>query len=296
MRALRHSRWRRPWRRVATIALVIGLGVLAGCGSGGKDDPLLRLSAQEALDQGKLLMADERYNQAREYLIHAFEVEPNSAAGREGLLLAADALFLAGGESRLIEAETRYRDFLNRFPTSDQAAYAQYQIGRALVGRMAKPNRDQDTTREALAAFEDLLRLYPTSPYASEARSDIEVVRAQLAEHEWVVGGFYYRYACGRRASRVCLAAAERFEGILEDYPEYPEKDKVLWGICRVYSKVPRPEDGVDACRLIQERYPDSEYASKAAKLKPKPTVAKEEADEQSSESGADDVADSGVR
>ncbi|HTQ81428.1 MAG TPA: outer membrane protein assembly factor BamD, partial [Thermoanaerobaculia bacterium] len=142
-----------------------GLG-LAGCHGGAKQDPILQLSAEEALAQGKSWVAKEKYARARPYFTHAYEVEPNSATGREALLLAADTYYLEGGSTNYIQSEAKYRDYLNRFPTSDQAAYVQFQIANSLAKRMERPDRDQAVTRKAFEAYQDLIRLYPTSEYA----------------------------------------------------------------------------------------------------------------------------------
>lgn len=253
-------------RHLFSLILICGSALLVACGGSKRDDPILRLSATEALEEGRQLMAAEKYSQAREYLIHAFEVEPNSAEGREGLLLAADALYFDGGSDNLIEAETRYRDYLNRFPTSPKSAHAQYQIAKTLTRSMERPNRDQATTRKAIGAYEDLMRLYPTSPEAGLARGEMSVVYDRLAQHEIVVAKFYTRYACGRGASRVCLAAVNRLEGVLEDYPDFSEKDQVFFLICRVYSFIDRPEGRVDGCSRLRAEYPDSRYISKIPK------------------------------
>src|ERR687889_322603 len=149
-------------RIVLPLTVVLLALVAASCRSGPKEDPILRLSATEALAQGKELMAKQKYERARPFFTHAFEVEPNSAIGRESLLLAADTYYLEGGTTNYVQAEAKYRDFLNRFPTSEQAAYVQFQIANSLAKRMEKPDRDQTTTRKALEAYEDLVRLYPT--------------------------------------------------------------------------------------------------------------------------------------
>lgn len=223
-----------------------------GCG-GVKDDPILHLSAAEALEQGKALMAEKKYSQARKYLIHAYEVEPNSRNGREGLLLAADALFFQDSSTAYVEAEGRYRDFLNRFPTSDQAAYAQFQIARCLSQRIAKPDRDQESAHKALAAYQDVMRLYPTSPYAAQARDDMSVVTDSLAEHEFKVGNFYMRFG-------LPSSAVKRFKALLDEYPTYPERDKVLFRLCEAYEKAEQPENAADTCNRLREEFPDSRF------------------------------------
>ena len=244
--------------RPALLLLAVALLTVAagGCRSGVADDPILRMSSAEALEQGKALMEQEKYNKARRYLSQAFEVEPNSRAGREGLLLLADSYYLAGGEANWIQAEAKYRDFLNRFPTSDQAAYAQYQIANSLAQRVEKPNRDQSATRKALEAFRELQRLYPTSEYAAEAETRIREVRNRLAAHEFVIGDFYLSY-------RYPAAAVTRFETLLEDFPDYDERDKVLFHLGLAYSKARRPDLLAKAAPTfdrLREEHPDSEW------------------------------------
>ena len=248
------------------LALAAMLGLVAACG-GVRDDPLLRLSSAEALEIGKQLLADEKFTQAREHLVHAFEVEPNSETGREGLLLAADALFLRGGYQSYVEAEQRYRDFLNRFPTSDQAAYAQFRLAASLAERMEKPDRDQQTARQALTEFENVRRLYPTSQFAGQAAQRVVEVRNHLAEHEFVVGAFYYRF-------RTPTAAGNRFRDMLEEYPNYPEADKILAHMCLTYRMVLRQipsELGLEryeylreACDRLRSEFPGSAWLKKA--------------------------------
>ncbi|HEX9943556.1 MAG TPA: outer membrane protein assembly factor BamD [Thermoanaerobaculia bacterium] len=226
---------------------------LAGCRGSAPQDPVLRLSAEESLAQGKDLLAREKYAAARPYFTHAFEVEPNSAIGREALLLAADTYYLQGGSTNYVQAEAKYRDFLNRFPTSEQAAYVQFQIANSLAKRMEKPDRDQSVTRKALEAYQELIRLYPTSEYASQAQEQMNAVLANLAEHEFQIGRFYLRYGAP-------VAAAERFEFLLASYPQYQERDKVMYHLGVAYERANRPEDARKAFERLQTEFPQSPF------------------------------------
>ncbi|MFP3938945.1 MAG: outer membrane protein assembly factor BamD [Acidobacteriota bacterium] len=246
------TRWRFA---TGAVCLVLLVTALAGCGAGGAADPILQLSGQEALARGKELMADEKYARARDYLTHAFEVAPNSVEGREALLLVADSYYLDGGRSNYIQAEAKYRDYLNRFPTSDRAAYAQFQIANSLAQRMGRPDRDLTATREALEAYQDLLRLYPTSEYAAQGREKMRVVRENLAEHEYMVGQFYLDF-------RMPQAAVKRFEYLLENYPGYSEKDKVLYnlGLAQIESR--QHEEAQDTFDRLAREFPESGFAA----------------------------------
>jgi outer membrane protein assembly factor BamD len=233
-------------------ALVLALAV-TGCRTGASEDPILKLSAEESLAQGKELLAREKYSASRPYFTHAYEVEPNSAIGREALLLAADTYYLQGGSTNFVQAEAKYRDFLNRFPTSEQAAYVQFQIANSLAKRMEKPDRDQTVTRKALEAYEELTRLYPTSEYASQAREQMKAVLGNLAEHEFAIGRFYQRYGAP-------VAAVERYEFLLKTYPEYPEPDKILYYLGVAYRDMKKGEEAKKTFDRLRSEFPQSPY------------------------------------
>jgi outer membrane protein assembly factor BamD len=238
---------------VAALALAAG-----GCHHGIHEDPILRLSAAEALTQGKDLMAKKKYAKARRFLSHSFEVEPNSLSGREALLLLADSYYLDGGSVNDIQAEAKYRDFLNRFPTSPQAGYAQFQIANSLAERMEKPDRDQSATDKALEAYQELIRLYPTSEYVAEAKTRMIKVRDNLAEHEFVVGHFYLDM-------RAPASAVTRLQRLVDEYPDYSKLDKALYYLGVAYSRSRRPEDAGKAAEIferLRKDYPQSPYVA----------------------------------
>lgn len=279
--------------RISVLKLCATMGLLAvamvSCKGGGiKQDPILRLSAEEALDKGKELIEREKFVQATQYLDHAFEVAPNSATGREALLLSADAYFLAGGTSNYVKAESKYRDFLNRFPTSNRADYVQMQIANCLAEQMLRPDRDQTATLKALTAFEGVLQLYPTSSYAEDVQTRIIEIRQALAEHEYRVGRYNYR-------RRLYTAASWRLEGITEDFSDFQEMDKVLYILGMALGKGGRPDRAIEVFDRLRSEYPESRYLKKipdTSKFKkrvraPQPEEAEdadEAADDESSE------------
>lgn len=238
------------------VLLGAALVLLTACRSGLREDPILRLSAAESLTEGKALFAREKYAAARPYFMHAFEVEPNSAAGREALLLVADTLYLQGGNANLVQAEAKYRDYQNRFPTSDRGAYVQSQIARSLAHQIDRPDRDQAATVKALEAYSDLLRLYPTSEEAEDAVEEMAKVRHQLAEHEFTVGRFYLRYG-------LPIAAVGRMQTLLEKYPEYGEVDKALFVLAEAYAKLNRADEAQETWTRLRSEFPESEWTRK---------------------------------
>jgi outer membrane protein assembly factor BamD len=241
-------------------ATLLALTVTA-CRSGVAEDPILKLSAEESLATGKELMAKEKHGKARPYFTHAFEVEPNSAIGREGLLLAADTYYLEGGTTNYVQAEAKYRDFLNRFPTSAQAAYVQFQIANSLAKRMEKPDRDQNVTRKSMEAYQELIRLYPTSEYAAQAQEQMNAVLDNLAEHEFTIGTFYLRYGAPR-------AGVERFQSLLSTYPNYKARDKAIYNLGVAYERSRQHDEARKTFERLRTEFPESPFIHEIPEIK----------------------------
>ena len=238
--------------RVLAAGALLAAGLMIGCGGSVAEDPILRLSSEEAFAKGKELMAAEKYELAREHFAHAFQTAPNSEIGREALLLQADAFFLAGGESNLVRAEAKYRDFNNRYPTSDRGAYVQYQIAHSLELRMRKPDRDQAETQKAISAFEELLTLYPTSEYAAEAEAGIERLKVNLADHEYLVARYQFRRGLHK-------AAIARIDYLASQFPEYPQLDAAICLLARSHKKLGEQEEAAAAFARLRTEFPGTE-------------------------------------
>ena len=175
--------------------------------------------------------------------------------GREALLLVADALFQQGGSQNYLKAESKYRDFQNRFPTSEKSAYVQFQLARSLEERIRPPDRDQSISRKALDAFADVIQIFPTSEYAAESRERIKGVRQTLAESEFMKGRFNQKL-------RLHQAAISRYEGLLEEFPEYLETDKALFHLIESLELMEQTEKAEAARKRLGAEYPQSEYLS----------------------------------
>ncbi len=246
---------------IGIVVVAAALSTLVACSGKQRIDPILQLSTAEALIRGKELMGDKKYLRAQRYLDHAFESSPNSREGREALLLAADSLFYNGGTDNFIRCEAKYRDFLNRFPTSDRSDYAQFQVGNCLLKRIEKPDRDQEASRKALDAFEELLRLYPTSDYVEDGQSQIEAVLHNLAESEYLIAHFYVRY-------RLCQAAINRLDGLTYRFPNYGEPDKALFLLARAFDQCGEKEKADNAYAKLSEQSPQSPYLGQVPKAR----------------------------
>jgi outer membrane protein assembly factor BamD len=114
----------------------------------------------------------------------------------------------------------RYRDFANRYPNDPDRDYALLMLGQTYAANRKRPDRDLSTLQESMAAYNQLITLYPDSPHVPEARECIAELREILAEHEFQVATFYSR-------NRHWRGVMWRLQYLKEKYPDYSRIDEV---------------------------------------------------------------------
>lgn len=243
--------------------LAVMLLVVAACNRGPRrvrpavDPELLKLSKEQIFQLAEDQFAKRKWQRARNYYQHVYESFPNDPLGRRSLLRVADTFYSQGDPVSLVEAQYKYRDFINRYPTSEQADYAMLQIAMCSFKQMEKPDRDQQRTREAVEKFDDMLRAYPRSALRPDAEARRQEALDRLAKHEHLVARFYIK-----RGS--FTAAVQRLNFLLETYPQYGDRAAAFFDLGMSLDELGR--DG--EARLYYERvlteFPQSEYAERA--------------------------------
>ena len=253
-------------KTIRTVALLALAALLfAACHHGQKhskfrpvvDPEMAKLTKEQAFDRGEQWFAKRKYAKARSFFTHVYENYPNDPLARRALLRVADTYYAQGDPVNLVEAQYKYRDFINRYPSSDRSDYAMLQIAMVSYKQMERPDRDQAKTREAVEKFQDMIRTYPNSPLRKEADQRLQEVQDRLAKHEQIVARFYMK-------RRSWYAAVQRLNGLVEQYPNYGDRASVFFDLATSLDALGRHGEA----RLYYERviseFPKSEWAPKA--------------------------------
>ena len=250
----------RRWLRA--LPLLVALGGF-GCSSGGQADiaTLASNSDQIIWEAGQKAAEKKQWATARQYFKRIVDGFPQSQFGPAARLALADSHFGEAGAANYILAISEYRDFVTLYPSHPKSDYAQFRIAEAYFAQKNGPDRDQTSTYHALEEYEHLLESYPSSPLVEQARGRISNCRQTLARSEFLAGYFYQRT---RRAYR---SAISRYEGILNDYPDYDYIDEVLFRLSQCLIFTARGPEAMPHLTKLIEVYPTSEWADEAKKL-----------------------------
>ena len=248
---------------IASVAVLLVGGWVACAKSKGvtSEDDRAFLPAEALYQRGVEKLAEDNLRRAKEDL-ERIQFTPENLQMLEPLvkLRLADVTFYRGDDLSLIDARTKYLDFVTLHGDHPLAPYSQFQAGICSLKQVGSTNEDQSQTHTALAEFREVLRRYPASSYASAAKGIITEAEGYLADHEFAVGQFYLK-------KKVYGAAAARFRNIIDRYPGYADKEKVYFGLGKALVLGEKPVEGRLYLDRVVDDYPDGPYAKDAAKL-----------------------------
>jgi len=249
--------------KLRKLTVAVALVVIAACHRGPRvirpvvDPELLTMTKEQVFARGEDFFSHHKWQRARSYYTFLYENHPNDALGRRALLRIADTYYEQGSQVNLVEAQYKYRDFINRYPTSDQAAYAMLRIAMCSYKQMEKPDRDQTKTKEAVEKFNDVLRSYPNSPLRAEAETRRQEVLDRLGKHEHIVARFYMK-----RGSY--FAAVQRLNYLVDTFPNFADRDAVFFDLGTSLNALGRKGEARLYFERVVSEFPQSEYADRA--------------------------------
>ncbi|HEY7209521.1 MAG TPA: outer membrane protein assembly factor BamD [Bryobacteraceae bacterium] len=202
-----------------------------------------------------------RYETARISLQTMMNTYESSEYMAKAKLAVADSWFREGGPNGLAQAEAEYKDFILFYPNMEESAQAQNRVCDIHYKQMDKSDRDWTQTLRAEEECRQVLVQFPNSKFAPQAAQKLREIQESLAEHEFVVGHFYWKHDMNP-------AAANRLNAVVDQYPLYSKSGEALFEAGDSYSKMGprfRKTAGDMFTRVVRE-YPLSERAEDAKK------------------------------
>ncbi|MBD3893364.1 outer membrane protein assembly factor BamD [Hydrogenophaga sp.] len=248
----------RPFRlsSVSLCALAVLLA-LSACGSTPVDatrdwSPARLLSeAREERDAGNF-----------ERAVRLFEQLEGRAAGtplaQQAQLDKAHTHYRAGEREQALATLERFQRLHPASPALDYALYLKGLVNfhdqLGLLGALARQDlseRDQQAARESFEAFRELVTRFPDSRYAPDARDRMRYIINSLAQSEVHVARYYY-------VRGAHLAAINRAQTALTDFPDTPALEEALYILVRSYDALGMAQLRDDARRVLQLNFPQS--------------------------------------
>ena len=247
--------------RIAAVAVAAALILpAAGCArnrTSGADVGYVARDVNTLYALAKRRLEEGDYELAAQLFAEVERQHPYSVWARRAQLMSGFSYYVA---KKYPEAIASARRFLTIHPGNKDAPYAQYLIAMGYYQQISDVSRDQRNTQLALDSFGELVRRYPTSRYASDARLKIDLLNDQLAGKEMEIGRYYER-------SGKWLAANLRFRKVVEDYQTTSHTPEALERLVETYLALGIPEEAHKAAAVLGANYPGSKWYERAYRL-----------------------------
>ncbi|CAN1543442.1 ComL DNA uptake lipoprotein [Rhabdaerophilaceae bacterium] len=182
---------------------------------------------------------------------------PYSSWSRRALILSTYAAYEGGDYAESIGQGRRY---VQLYPASPETPYAQYLVGMSYFNQILDVTRDQERAEKALLTFEDLVRKWPKSEYASDARDRIRIARDQLAGKEMDIGRYYMQ-------QRNFTGAINRYREVLVKYQTTRHVEESLSRLTEAYMALGIVNEAQTAAAVLGHNFPDSQWYKDAYAL-----------------------------
>ena len=247
-------------RTFRTVAVLLLVAVFAGaCASGGPKKPPAGMPDPDKFlfDRGNENLEKHRWIVAREYFRQLVDSYPQSPYRADAKLAVGDTFMGEKSTESYVLAINEYREFLNFYPTSKRAHYAQFQLAMAHFRQMKSPMRDQTETREAIREFQTYISKYADQPLLKDAEQHLREARDRLDEWDLGVAEHYYRI-------KWYPGAIGRLVPMLKSDPAFTGRDKAYYLLASSYEKVKQPANALPFYERLVKEFEQSEYLEKA--------------------------------
>ena len=206
--------------------------------------------AKEQADRGRYELAAKLFDEVERQ-------HPYSVWARRAQLMSAFSYYMAEKYPDSVSSAQR---FLTIHPGNKDAPYANYLISMSYYQQIEDVTRDQKITQQASDSFNELIRRYPQSRYANDARLKLDLINDHLAGKEMEVGRFYQR-------SGNWLAAATRFRSVVDKYQTTTHTPEALERLVETYLNLGLREEAQKAAAVLGANYPGSKWYKRSFEL-----------------------------
>ena len=207
-------------------------------------------SGLSALEEGDTLYAAKKFNEA-ELLF------PQSIWASRASLMSAYAYWLDSYYSNSISEIKR---FLDIYPNNDNTDYAYYLLSMNYYDSIVDEKKDLRSLIQSKKYFEILIRNYPETDYALDAKYKLNLIEDILAAKELYIARHYMN-------KKKWIAAVNRLKYVIENYNSTIYIEEALHRIVEIYYLIGLEEEAKKYAIVLGYNYGSSDWYKQSYKV-----------------------------
>jgi outer membrane protein assembly factor BamD len=232
-------------------------GLLVACASDKADDAIEEKPPEVLYNDAKAALDNGKYETAVKGFEEVQRQHPYSPWSTRAEILAAFAQY---ENSQYDDAVVNLDRFIELHPTHPDVSYAWYLKALCAYEQITDVGRDQAATVDALDRLEQVIRRFPETEYARDAKLKLDLAKDHLAGKEMEVGRFYAK-------NREWLGAINRYRSVVDTYQTTTHVQEALYRLTESYLALGLHDEAVRNAAVLGHNYPGSQWYEDAYTL-----------------------------
>lgn len=249
------SKLLKPCRFIFVLLLLTP--IFWGCSS---SPDLTNLSAKELLQLARNATDVAKYDDAIKYYDQIEARFPYSVFSRQALLDQAFSYYQQSEDQKALVTIER---FIKLYPEQVGIDYAYYLKGMVYYGKgrgiidflieASTAKRDLDASKNAYNSFAKIVKDYPNSQYAGDAKTRLDLLYNQMAQYEVNLARYYLD-------KKAYVAAINRASKSIADYNQSIAQEEALAIMVNAYNKLGLEELRNQTLSILKLNYPQTKF------------------------------------
>ena len=202
------------------------------------------------LKKGDVVYAAKKFNEAE--LLY-----PQSEWASRSVLLAAYAFYSQNYYDRAISELER---FIKKYPKHKNMDYAYFLLAMCYYENIIDEKKDLMPLLLSKKKFEYVIRNYPATDFAQDAKFKINLIQDVLASKEMYIGKYYLK-------KKKWVAAINRFKNVLTNYETTVFVEEALHRLVETNYKIGLVDEAEKYASVLGYNYQSSEWYEQSYKI-----------------------------
>ena len=204
----------------------------------------------EELEKGDVIYAAKKFNEAE--LLY-----PQSKWASKAVLLSAYAYYSQNYYDRSIQELER---FIKKYPNHKNMDYAYFLLAMCYYENIIDEKKDLEPLLLSKQKFEFILKNYPDTDFAQDAKFKIGLIQDVMASKEMYIGKYYLKKG-------KWVAAINRFKTILNKYETTIYVEEALHRLVETNYKIGLEDEAKKYANLLGYNYQSSQWYEQSYKI-----------------------------
>ncbi|MDE3060170.1 MAG: outer membrane protein assembly factor BamD [Pseudomonadota bacterium] len=242
---------------IRILSVVAVLLALVACGDKDEDKVKPPESAEKLYNEALDKFSHHNYKDAVKDFEEVERQHPSSQWATNAQIMSAYSSYQAEDYDTAIGTLQR---FVKLYPNNESTPYAYYMIALCYYEQINDVGRDQKITEQSMQALREVIRRFPDSQYARDAKIKLDLTTDHMAGKEMEIGRYYLRHDD-------YIAAINRFRTVVENYQTTTHVPEALHRLVECYLRLGVTEEAKRYAAVLGANYPASRWYRDSYKL-----------------------------